>query len=208
MFVMTAKLSKPKLIAAAVILIGVVAALVMHLTGKGAATPTLPKGDSHEARAAYLATYGWSIDANPKETQTVTIPDPADNRVFSRYNELQTNQGFDLAPYAGKEVTRYVYEILNYPEATAPVYAGILIYEGKIIGGEITDTSPKGVIHGFQKPGTTAPTDNTADLTTAPTESPEVSPGSVATDASSPDPSVSTSATESTTEETTAATTN
>ncbi len=165
MFVMTAKLSKPKLLAAAVILIGVIAALVMLLSGKGTTAPSLPAGDSNEARAAYLATYGWSVDANPKETQTVTIPDPADNRVFARYNELQTNQGFDLLPYAGKEVTRYVYEILNYPEASAPVYAGILVYEGKIIGGEITDTSPDGVIHGFRKPGTSAPTETTGTPT-------------------------------------------
>lgn len=166
MFVMTAKLSKPKLIAAGVILVGLIAALVMLLSGPKSTASSLPDGSSNEERAAYLATYGWSIDALPKETQAVTIPDPETNRVFARYNDLQISQGFDLLPYRGKEVTRFVYEILNYPEATAPVYAGVLVYEGKIIGGEITDTSPEGVIHGFSKPGTPPPSDSTEAPTT------------------------------------------
>ena len=108
MFVMTAKLSKPKLISAAVILIAVIAALVMAFTGKKDPAASLPKGNTDSERAAYLATFGWSIDAIPKETQTVTIPDARDNKVFARYNDLQKDQGFDLLPYAGKEVTRYV----------------------------------------------------------------------------------------------------
>ena len=183
MFVMTAKLSKPKLFAAAVILVGVIVAIVMLLTGQGATVPSLPDGNSHEARAAYLATYGWSIDGIPKETQTVTIPDATENKVFARYNELQKDQGFDLLPYTGKEVIRYVYEILNYPDGTAPVYAGVLVFEGKIIGGEITDTSPNGVMHGFQKPGTTqsasesqAPTESTTVQPTDPTEAQPTNP--------------------------------
>ncbi len=170
MFVMTAKLSKPKLLAAGVVVLGMVVGLVMLLCGKGGTAPSLPLGDSSEARAAYLATYGWSIDVNAKETQTVTIPDGGENKVFARYNELQQSQGFDLSPYAGKEVTRYVYEILNYPEASAPVYAGVLVHEGRIIGGEITDTSPGGVIHGFKKPGSStqsAPTEPSPTETSA-----------------------------------------
>lgn len=168
MFVMTAKLSKPKLIAAGVILVGVILCLVMLLSGNKSGASSLPTGSSNEERAAYLATYGWSVDAIPKETQAVTIPDAETNKVFARYNELQLSQGFDLIPYKGKEVTRFVYEILNYPEATAPVYAGVLVYEGKIIGGEITDTAPNGVIHGFRKPGTApeATPDSTSESST------------------------------------------
>ena len=182
MFVMTAKLSKPKLIAAGVILVAVIAAIIMLLKGGSNSTPVLPKGGTDVERAAYLGTFGWSINAQPKETQTVTIPNAQDNKVFARYNDLQLSQGFDLRNYAGQEVTRFVYEILNYPDAKAPVYAGLLVKDGHIIGGEITDTSPNGVIHGFKKPGTTAPTESTtatpettvpettAPATTAPTD--------------------------------------
>lgn len=196
MFVMTAKLSKPKLIAAGVILLGVIMALVMLLSGNKSAASTLPAGDSNEARAAYLATYGWSIDVIPTETQAVTIPDPETNRVFARYNEMQTSQGFDLLPYKGKEVTRFVYRILNYPEATAPVYAGVLVYEGKIIGGEITNTAPEGAIHGFRKPGT-AP--DTLPQTEADATQPQSStPGNGTDPASSETPSTGNPSKEST----------
>ena len=184
MFVMTAKLSKPKLLAAGVILVAVIAAIVMLLKGGSpSATAELHKGSTDAERAAYLATYGWSINAQPKETQTVTVPNATDNKIFARYNDLQISQGFDLTPYAGQEVTRYVYEILNYPDATAPVYAGLLVKEGLIIGGEITDTSPNGVMHGFQKPGTTqsgsesqAPTESTTVQPTDPTEAQPTNP--------------------------------
>lgn len=169
MFVMTAKLSKPKLIAAGLILVAVIVAIVMLISGGTDSAPSLHKGATDAQRAAYLATYGWSINVQPKETQTVTIPDTEDNKVFARYNDLQLNQGFDLRPYAGKEVTRIVYEILNYPNATAPVLAGLLIHDGLIIGGEITDTSPNGVIHGFQKPGTAVPSETDSPSPSEPT---------------------------------------
>ena len=64
---------------------------------------------------------------------------------------------------------RYVYLIKNYPGATDPVYATLLIYKDQIIGGDVTDTSAKGVIQGFQKPdsNTTAPPETTAPPTEA-----------------------------------------
>ena len=81
------------------------------------------------------------------------------NEVFDRYNALQKSQGYDLSPYAGKTVMRYVYKIQNYPGATEPVYATLLIFKDQVIGGDVTDTSAKGVIRGFQMPeNTPAPT--------------------------------------------------
>ena len=168
MFVLTAKLSKSKLIAAGVILIAAVLLIVLLATGGASpAADTVSKGGTNEERVAFLATYGWSVNAEPKEAQKVRIPDTAENRVFARYNDLQKSQGYDLTAYAGKEVMRYVYEILNYPEASAPVYASVLVCDGVIIGGDITNTAPDGVIHGFCKPQAEAP------ATEAVTEPPE-----------------------------------
>ena len=103
---------------------------------------------------AYLATFGWSVNAEPKEVQKIRIPESSDNKVFARYNELQRSQGFDLTGFGGKEAMRYVYEILNYPNAAAPVYASVIVYDGHIIGGDITNSAPEGKIHGFKMPGT------------------------------------------------------
>ena len=164
MFVLTAKISKPKIIAACVLLLAAILLIVLLATNS--ATPdTHPIGASNDDRVAYLATYGWSVNATVKEAQKVKIPDSTTNRVFARYNELQKSQGFDLTKYAGQDVMRYVYEILNYPEASAPIYATVLVHDGHIIGGDVTNSAPDGVIHGFKKPST-----KTVEESSEPTE--------------------------------------
>ncbi len=179
MFVMTAKLSKSKLIAGGVLIIAVLLLIVLLASSGGEAPPTSPMGNTNDERVSYLATFGWSVNAEPKEAQKVKIPETTENKVFARYNDLQRSQGFDLTAFAGKEAMRYVYEILNYPNAKAPVYASVLVYEGRIIGGSITDSAPDGVIHGFQKPGHTEPTtEATTEATTEPTTAPSVEPTS------------------------------
>ena len=154
MFVLTAKLSKSKLIAAGVVLLAAILLIVLLATAGGGDTPKKdsPIGNTNDDRVAYLATFGWSVNAEPTQTQKVKIPDTAENKVFARYNDLQKSQGFDLTDFAGKEVMRYVYEILNYPDASAPVYASVLVYDGHIIGGDVTNSAPDGVIHGFALP--------------------------------------------------------
>ncbi len=166
MFVLTAKISKTKLIAIGVLVIAAIILLIMLSSGGSGESTSSPVGTSNDDRVAYLATYGWSVNATPNETQKVKIPDTADNRVFSRYNELQKSQGFDLTQYAGKEVMRYVYEILNYPDATAPIYATVLVSDGRIIGGDVTNSAADGVIHGFKKPTSTESTTPTEEATT------------------------------------------
>jgi hypothetical protein len=66
---------------------------------------------------------------------------------------------------------RYVYRINNYPGATEPVYATLLVYKNQIIGGDITDTSAKGQIRGFRMPGVNTPgTQSTTEGTAAATQ--------------------------------------
>ena len=178
MFVLTAKLSKPKLIAAGVILLAAILLIILLAAAGGSNTPSdkAPIGGTNDDRVAYLATFGWSVNAEPTQTQKVKIPDTAENKVFARYNDLQKSQGFDLTDYAGKEVMRYVYEILNYPDASAPVYASVLVCDGRVIGGDITNSAPDGVIHGFAMPQKEqTPSVSSAEVS-APTEaSPSVS---------------------------------
>lgn len=176
MFVLTAKLSKSKLIAAGVVLLAAILLIVLLAAsgGEDKAKTQSPIGNTNDDRVAYLATFGWSVNAEPTQTQKVKIPDTAENKVFARYNDLQKSQGFDLTDFAGKEVMRYVYEILNYPDASAPVYASVLVYDGHIIGGDVTNSAPDGVIHGFALPsGTQAAPETTQQ--TAPQSTEETS---------------------------------
>ena len=153
MFVLTTKVSKTKLAAIVTLLIAAVV-LVAALAAAKAKTPEQEdplNGESNDSRVAFLAQYGWDVYAEPVQTQTVAVP-KEDSEAFSRYNALQKSQGFDLTAYAGQQAMRYVYEILNYPEADKPVYATIFVCQGKIIGGDVTNTAPDGKMHGFAKP--------------------------------------------------------
>lgn len=164
MFVMTAKVDKKKIIfslaAAAVIIV----ALIMLLGGKETTTTAAPSLATNDGRVQFLTGFGWDIAASPVESGQVKIPEQT-NEVFQRYNALQKSQGYDLSQFAGKTVMRYVYKIRNYPGATEPVYATLLIYKDQVIGGDVTDTAAKGVIRGFKMPAQTPATQNTAPAT-------------------------------------------
>lgn len=155
MLVMTAKVDKKKIamiIGAAVLLI--LGAILLF--GGGDAAPTVSTDVSgNDARVAFLKDFGWDVTTSPVESSQVRIPEES-SEVFDRYNALQKSQGYDLSAYAGKTVMRYVYKINNYPGATEPVYATLLVYKNQIIGGDVTDTSAKGVVRGFQMPKTDA----------------------------------------------------
>ena len=173
MMVMTAKVDFKKVIAVLAAVAGVVLALILLLGGGDDTTQTAaPSVSNNDARVQFLKDFGWDVNASPVESGQVRIPQEQ-TEVYQRYNTLQKSQGYDLSQYAGKTVMRYVYKINNYPNATEPVYATLLIYKNQVIGGDITDTAAKGVIQGFKKTDSSAPAPSTApstEGTTAPTE--------------------------------------
>ena len=151
MLIMTAKVDKRKLLIAAVAVVAAVVLLISLGSRDSAPTAsmsTAPAADTNDARVKFLTDLGWEVTPSPTETGEVRIPKAGDE-VFDRYNELQRSQGYDLTKYAGKKVMRYVYQINNFPEAKEPVYATVLVYKDRIIGGDITDTTPGGRVQGF-----------------------------------------------------------
>ena len=161
MMVMTAKVDFKKwlLILAAAAALILAAILLMGGGSEPTATAaTLPPVSANDGRVQFLKDLGWDVTTSPTESGQVKIPSET-SQVFDRYNTLQKGQGYDLSSYAGKTVMRYVYQINNYPGATQPVYATLLVHRDQIIGGDITDTAPGGRIHGLKMPETaTAPT--------------------------------------------------
>ena len=153
MLVMTAKVDKKKLAFLFAAVVVAIAALVMLISGGGNdTTPTVSTGvTDNDSRVEFLENFGWKVTTSPVESSQVKIPKES-SEVFDRYNQLQKNQGYDLSQYAGKTVMRYVYQINNYPGATEPVYATLLVYKDQVIGGDVTDTSAKGKIQGFKMP--------------------------------------------------------
>ena len=186
MMVMTAKVDKKKIALVAAGIVVLIIGLVL-LFGGNEDVPTATTATtavsvvSNDDRVRFLNGFGWEVTTSPTESSQVRIPEKA-SEVFDRYNELQKSQGYDLSRYAGQTVMRYVYKVNNYPGATEPVYATLLISKNQVIGGDVTDTAAKGVIRGFKMPEgvkQTEPTETTP--ATEPTE-----PTSASTETTAP----------------------
>ena len=99
---------------------------------------------------SFLSQFGWTVAAEPVEVKTVTIPSEFD-KVFAAYNEMQKEQGLNLAKYKNKEVTRYTFSVSNYEGYDGTVYANVLVYRNRVIGGDICSADVSGFVHGFEK---------------------------------------------------------
>ena len=167
MFVLTAKVDMKKILLGLAAAAALIAALIMFFGNDESATPTVSLTPApNDGRVKFLTDFGWDVTVSPTESGQVKIPETS-SEVFTRYNALQKSQGYDQSQYAGKTVMRYVYKINNYPGATDPVYATLLVYRDQIIGGDVTDTSAKGVIRGFRMPQDAAAPQTTVPSTVA-----------------------------------------
>ena len=171
MLVMTAKVDKKKIAIILVAAIALIAGLFMLFGGSNDTPTAATNVSNNDARVAFLKSFGWDVTNSPVESSQVRIPSET-SEVFDRYNELQKSQGYDLSAFAGKTVMRFVYKINNFPNATEPVYATLLVYKNQIIGGDVTDTSAKGKVYSFKMPKTQdVPSQESPQETPAPSSS-------------------------------------
>lgn len=99
----------------------------------------------------FLEQYGWNLEATPLEECEITIPKEFD-KVMTLYNEIQKQQGLDLSKYQRKTAHRYTYKVTNYPNYQGTVYANIIIYNNKVIAGDICSADAKGFMHTLSMP--------------------------------------------------------
>jgi hypothetical protein len=151
MMVMTAKVNMKKTLILLGAIAAVIIAIILAVGGSDSQTTSAPALTGNDARVKFLRDFGWEVDNTPVESSQVRIPEQV-TEVFDRYNQLQKSQGYDLSKLAGKNAMRYVYKVSNYPGATDPVYATVLIHKQQIVGGDVTDTSAKGKVQGFKMP--------------------------------------------------------
>ena len=119
-------------------------------TGTAGAEISYDKVKSAEDAQKFLAQFGWEVDTATAKTVEVTMPAEFD-KVFTGYNEIQKRQGLDLSRYKNKNVMRYTYEITNYNGEDGKVYANVIVYRNKVIGGDVCSANVNGFIHGFEK---------------------------------------------------------
>lgn len=160
MFIYSAKMNKKKL---AMILVGaaaVILTLVFVLSGgdesaepRAAELKLLQKCRlaSNEDRLALLTDLGWEVAMQPEETREVRIPGEFSD-VYTRYNELQKEQGLDLAEHKGETVMRYTYLVVNHPSGETNVRATLLVKDGRLIGGDVCSARLDGFMHTLLMP--------------------------------------------------------
>ena len=167
------KANKKRLVAFAVLVVAVVGAcFLLNMKGKDVKTQEY-YGGTNEERVVFLKSFGWDVSNDAIETREVMIPESF-NDVYTKYNDMQKYQGFDLKPYAGDVCMQYKYQILNYPD-DRDVYATLLVYNNMILGGDLACAEAEGFMHGFaadsvkygekgsKKSAEKTPKDNTAN---------------------------------------------
>ena len=156
MFVYSIRSATIKFICAIVLSVAVLITLVALIpTYADDAEPTssisYSKIYENSDRINFISQFGWEVKETPVEEVEVTVPESFD-KVYLGYNEMQKEQGLNLSKYKGKTVTRYTYEVTNYPDYDGTVYISLLVYKDKVIGGDVCSADVNGFVHGFQAP--------------------------------------------------------
>ena len=156
MVIMTAKVPKRRILLVVLLLLAAAVVLALCLGGAkhGGEKPqrTDAKGGTNEARIAFLG--GIRLGG-----QRGTRADPAGPRAGGARRglpALQRAAGLagirPAASTAGEELTRYVYQVTNYPDSSGTYYATLLVKDGQIVGADIASSAKNGVMHGLKMP--------------------------------------------------------
>ena len=172
MFIKTFKTSRTELI---VILIGLICFIATlwyiissatNRTNRTSAAPSvqaehfLTSARTSDDRIEFLSQFGWEVDPDPLTVRDVVIPAVFDE-VYSDYNDIQKQMGFDLEKHKGCRVKKYEYHVTNYPGNVRNVKATLLIRKGTVVGGDISAGGQQRFVHSLlYSQGTGKPVSN------------------------------------------------
>lgn len=154
MFVLTTRLRKKRAILVGVLVILLIAGgLLWRGLSRDAEAPEETVLRDNEDRIAYLKELGWEVDEEPIESMDLQLPEELTGS-YAAYNELQLAQGFDLRDYLGKGVSRWTYQVRNYPDRPEDVQLNLYLCEGRPIAGDIIAGGEGGFQATLRYPGT------------------------------------------------------
>ena len=151
MFIYSVKVSSIRFFTVLVLSVALLTTLIIlvptyePLSVTASETINFTKIKTNEDRVSFLAKFGWTVSKEPLEEVAVKIPDEFD-AVFMEYNNLQKELGLDLSRYKRRDVMRYTYQVKNYPDYQGVVYANILVYKNKVIGGDVCSADINGFV--------------------------------------------------------------
>lgn len=145
MFAVNIRVSKIKLvlfICAAVVM----AVLIIAVYNKSQKQQAIkPVCNNEQEIISYIASFGVTVATDSVKVDTVIVPSEF-NEVYTNYNKLQIEQGFDLTKYKGKQLTRYTFSVTNYSQEGFDVFAEILLYDNKVVAADVYSTNVDGFI--------------------------------------------------------------
>lgn len=95
-------------------------------------------GSTNQKRIEYITSLGLSVEETCVSTKQIVIPKEF-NDVYKEYNLLQSKAGFDLSNYKGKSA-----EVIAYKLRKSESLVTLIIYKGRIIGGDISSPQING----------------------------------------------------------------
>lgn len=143
MITASVKTSRTKIIGTLCIILAAIISVILFFGGReaeNAAESISRRVTNNEQRKEYLLSKGLETAAEPSSVENIVLP--KDDAVFEKYCELQKSAGFDISPYFGKTVTKYVYPVIGEEET----YVTLYVYDERIIAGDIASH-----IGGWQK---------------------------------------------------------
>ncbi|MBR3995441.1 MAG: DUF4830 domain-containing protein [Clostridia bacterium] len=164
MFVYSLKASKLKVFGLTLlcaIVLGIALTFIMHGRDNNYDLPTVAAQGkdvrfdgikTDEDLHNFIASLGIQVKTPAYNKTDVDLPRVFD-AVYVKYNDIQKQQGFDLSKYCGKTLTRYTFEMTNYPlpedSAQGKVYLTLFVYKNKVVGGDISSRDNGGFVSTF-----------------------------------------------------------
>ncbi len=103
-------------------------------------------------RLIFIEKLGYSVANNEPTIKVVNIPEKFYD-VYQNYNALQQLANYDLSLYKGCEVTIYTYTINPPSDYKGECVANLMVYNGRIIGGDVSATALGGFMLPLKKQG-------------------------------------------------------
>lgn len=153
MYIVSLKLDRKKVLGAVAVLC-IATAMICVASPRGSrdvlGSNVSTAASSVKEHVAFLNAYGYSVGDKPVQIREIIIPERF-SEDYENYNGFQKLSGFDLSKYKSKRVKKYTYKVINYDGSDDEVVANIMVYNNRIIGGDISSTAFGGFMHGFVK---------------------------------------------------------
>ncbi len=113
---------------------------------------TVKNGDTYAKRTDFLKGLGCEIFNDTESRKQITVPLEF-SPVYKTYNALNKKAGYDLTRFKGEKCTVYSFSVKSFADLGEQDYptANIIVYNGRIIGGDISSAKIDGKMYPLKR---------------------------------------------------------